>query len=117
MTWEAIATFVLSFVTLVGLNLGAVRWLLMNYEAEISEKLAAIKHDGTEFSHELERELLRLKAELPIEYVRREDWIRFGNTLEAKLDAMRAEMRAEISELRERMYEQRRPVPAEVSSV
>jgi hypothetical protein len=105
MSWEAIATFAMSFVTLVGLNLGAIRWLLARYEAELGTRLDAMKHEGTEFSHELERELLQLKAQLPVDYVRREDWIRFGNTLEAKLDAMRAEVRAEISELRERMYQ------------
>ena len=34
----------------------------------------------------LERELLTLKAELPLHYVRREDYIRGQSTLEAKLD-------------------------------
>jgi hypothetical protein len=40
-----------------------------------------------------------------MDYVRREDWIRFSNRLEAKLDALRAEMRAELGELRERLYD------------
>jgi hypothetical protein len=47
--------------------------------------------------------MLKLKAQLPLEYVRREDWIRFSSTLDAKLDAMRAELRAEITELKERI--------------
>ena len=65
------------------------------------------------FSHLIERELLQLKATLPVEYVRREDWIRFSNTLEAKIDAMRAEVRAEIADLRARMYQRGgRIVPA-----
>lgn len=105
MSWDAVATFAMAFVTLVGLNLGAVRWLLSEFESELAGRLEAIKRDGTDFSHSVERELLKLKAQLPVDYVRREDWIRFSNTLEAKLDALRAEVRAEISELRERLYD------------
>lgn len=105
MTWEAIATFALSFVTLVGLNLGAIRWLLTRNEGELGERINDVKREGSNFSHMMERELLQLKATLPVEYVRREDWIRFSNTLEAKIDAMRMEVRAEIADLRARMYQ------------
>jgi hypothetical protein len=112
MSWDAVSTFALAFVTLIGLNLGAIRWLLHEYEKDLSNRVQALKQDGSEFSHELERELLKLRAQLPVEYVRREDWVRFSNTLEAKLDAMRAEVRAEMSDLRERMYD-RRHMPAE----
>ncbi|MGH7838867.1 MAG: hypothetical protein ACREQC_13735 [Candidatus Binataceae bacterium] len=105
MNWDAIATFALAFVTLIGLNLAALRWTLGQYGREIGNRLDSLARDGSEFSHAVERELLRLKAQLPVDYVRREDWIRFSNTLEAKLDALRAEVRAEISELRERLYE------------
>jgi len=105
LNWDAIATFALAFVTLIGLNLAALRWLLGQYGREMGNRLATLSRDGSEFSHAVERELLKLKAQLPVDYVRREDWIRFSNTLEAKLDALRAEMRMEISELRERLYE------------
>jgi hypothetical protein len=105
MSWEAIATFALSFVSLVGLNLGAIRWLLAHEETEISKRISDLKRDGTDFSRCLERELLHLKASLPVEYVRREDWIRFSNTLEAKIDAFRVEVRAEIADLRIRLYQ------------
>jgi hypothetical protein len=88
MSWDAIATFALAFVTLVGLNLGAIRWILGTQARELHARLETIKREGTDFSHGVERELLKLKAELPVEYVRREDWIRFSNTLEAKLDAL-----------------------------
>jgi hypothetical protein len=101
--WDAIATFVLAFVTLIGLNLGALRWIVSQNGRELANRLDILSRDGSEFSHTVERELLKLKAQLPVDYVRREDWIRFSNTLEAKLDALRAEMRAEISDLRERL--------------
>ena len=116
MTWEAVATFALSFVTLVGLNLGAIRWLLARNEMEFGKRIDDIKREGSDFSHTIERELLQLKAVMPVEYVRREDWIRFSNTLEAKIDAMRAEVRAEIADLRTRMYQRGvRLVPAEAT--
>ncbi len=105
MNWDALATFALAFVTLIGINLAALRWLLGQYGREVTNRLDQVSRDGTEFSHGVERELLKLKAQLPVDYVRREDWIRFGNTLEAKLDALRAEVRADIAGLRERMYE------------
>jgi hypothetical protein len=115
MSWDALGTFALTFVTLVGLNLAAIRWLLVRTDEELRSSLKTLKREGTEFSHSLERELLQLKAQLPVEYVRREDWIRFSNTLEAKLDAMRAESRAELSEVREMIYQQCRSLPAEES--
>jgi hypothetical protein len=37
---------------------------------------------------ENEKSILRLRAELPLEYVRREDWIRNQTVIEAKLDAL-----------------------------
>ncbi|HZP45344.1 MAG TPA: hypothetical protein VFB15_06830 [Candidatus Binataceae bacterium] len=113
MNWDAIATFALAFVTLIGLNLGALRWLLGQYGREASSRIEALSRDGSEFSRGVERELLRLKAQLPMDYVRREDWIRFSNTLEAKLDALRAEVRFEIVELRDRIYERNGAVAEE----
>jgi len=43
--------------------------------------------------HELERSHMKLLADLPREYVRREDHIRFETVLNAKLDALHSEMR------------------------
>lgn len=40
--------------------------------------------------HRVERDLLSLRAELPREYMRREDHIRFETTINAKLDALNA---------------------------
>lgn len=38
--------------------------------------------------HRLERDLLQLKADLPLEYVRREDYVRGQSIVEAKLDGL-----------------------------
>lgn len=39
----------------------------------------------------VEMQFMRLLAELPKEYVRREDWIRFGGSMDAKLDWLRTQ--------------------------
>ena len=41
---------------------------------------------------QLERDHLKLLADLPMNYVRREDHIRFDTVINAKLDALRSEM-------------------------
>lgn len=40
----------------------------------------------------VERELLNLKAELPLQYVRREDYIRGQSVIEAKLDGLASKL-------------------------
>jgi hypothetical protein len=96
MSWEAIGTFLLVLVTLVGINVGTIKSMLDRHRT-LSMKEA-------ERWQEIERELFELRAALPLEYVRREDWIRFGGTLDAKLDAMREEMRQEIADVKDRLY-------------
>jgi hypothetical protein len=96
MSWEAISTFGLVLVTMVGVNIGAVKAILDRHRMDTQQV--------TQHWQELERSLFELRVSLPIEYVRREDWIRFGATLDAKLDAMREEMREEIGEVKERLY-------------
>ena len=40
----------------------------------------------------MEREMLQLKADLPLHYVRREDYIRGQSTIEAKLDVLASKL-------------------------
>lgn len=48
---------------------------------------AALKADASQWQR-VERELLNLKADMPLHYVRREDYIRGQSVLEAKQDAL-----------------------------
>ncbi len=96
MSWEAIGTFALVMVTFAGLNLGALRWMLDRHQD-------AVVREASRWE-EIEHALFELRASLPLEYVRREDWIRFSGTLDAKLDAMRDDMRREIGALKEKLY-------------
>jgi len=43
---------------------------------------------------EVEKDVLRLKADLPLDYVRRDDWIRNQTVIEAKLDGLAGKLEA-----------------------
>jgi hypothetical protein len=105
MTWDALATMAAALTAFIALNAGTLRWLFERHESATAEQMASLKREGSDFSHEVERQMMKLKAQLPLEYVRREDWIRFSSTLDAKLDAMRTELRTEITELKDRLAE------------
>lgn len=96
MNWEVIATFASVMVTFVGINLAALRAMFDRHQRLIS-------HDAERWS-QLERTIYELRVLLPIEYVRREDWIRFSATLDAKMDGLRDEMREEIGPIKEKLY-------------
>lgn len=96
MNWEAVGTFTLVLVTFVGINLAALRAMF-----ERNQRL--ISRDDQRWS-QIEHAIYELRVLLPIEYVRREDWIRFSATLDAKMDALRDEMREEIGPIKEKLY-------------
>ena len=78
--------------TLLGgfVTLGAV--LLRMITRNVERALGQIREDSRKWS-ELEREFLRHLAELPVNYVRREDYVRGQTLIEAKLDAIASELK------------------------
>ncbi|PTQ68145.1 hypothetical protein [Pseudomonas sp. GV071] len=52
------------------------------------EKVLSRQDKDAEALRRLENEFLRFKGELPLEYVRREDWVRGQSVIEAKLDGL-----------------------------
>ncbi|MCL4759755.1 MAG: hypothetical protein KJZ96_15580 [Rhodocyclaceae bacterium] len=107
--WALITFLVFLAVTVVGGIVGAARYTLTQSERrqderhEAGEKArmerarhwdarftaleAAAKADAGQWQR-VERELLSLKADLPVLYVRREDYVRNQTIIEAKLDAV-----------------------------
>lgn len=88
---------------------GAGKTLLAQYDRRQDERYQAMEaarkaaqlHWDTKFAgleglareeagqwQRVERELMALKAELPVQYVRREDYIRGQSVIEAKLDGL-----------------------------
>jgi hypothetical protein len=96
--WElllALAGLISAFATVVWVFGTA---LVRQFEKRLAEKFATIEEARKTASgglqsqlsqiQDMERDLLRFKAELPVQYVRREDYIRGQSVIEAKLDAL-----------------------------
>lgn len=100
---------VLLLLAFFGFVAGAGKMLVNQFELRLDERfqaqeksrVEAQQHWDTKFSgleasareetgqwQRVERELLSLKAELPVQYVRREDYIRGQSVIEAKLDGL-----------------------------
>lgn len=61
------------------------------YHEQIARRLDAMESVAREEAgnwQRIERDLLRLQADMPLHYVRREDYIRGQSVIEAKLDAL-----------------------------
>jgi hypothetical protein len=121
MTLEEYRNLILLLLTFLGTS-GAVAKYLLNQTVnrfterfETHEKAEFINHEqlnkrleGIENSNReeasqwqrMERELLILKADLPLHYVRREDYIRGQSVIEAKLDSLG--IKFENAQLRDR---------------
>ncbi|HTW88269.1 MAG TPA: hypothetical protein VMD75_09695 [Candidatus Binataceae bacterium] len=102
MSSQDLAIIVIFLVALGALNLAAIRMLFKHHEAGELERFQALRREGTDYAHGVEHALSGLKSELPRDYVRREDWIRFGAVIDAKLDTVRRD----LDSVRHRLYGQ-----------
>ncbi|MFZ0676226.1 hypothetical protein [Candidatus Binatus sp.] len=96
MEWGNAAGWVAAFIGFLAVNASTIQWLLKRRDEQRQRDSGRVD--------DLEKQLVELRVNLPLEYVRREDWIRFSGTLDAKLDAMREEVREQIAEVKERLY-------------
>ncbi len=78
------------------------RFTLQDTAREANHKALATRLDGMEQINRdeaaqwqrIERDLLKMQAEMPLHYVRREDYIRGQSVIEAKLDALGSKLEA-----------------------
>ena len=96
MEWGNAAGWTGAFIAFLAVNASTIQFLLKRRDEQRQRDSSRVD--------DIEKQLTELRVNLPLEYVRREDWIRFSGTLDAKLDAMREEMREEIAEVKERLY-------------
>jgi hypothetical protein len=78
-----------------GALLWMVRWLLDRYFAALEARFTALEEELKSRADDwqrTERALLELKAELPVQYLRKEDAIRGEVVIHAKLDALAAKI-------------------------
>jgi hypothetical protein len=88
-------------ITLLLMFLGAVwafgKVLLVQIEKRIDQRFdvqTTLLQGTTGKVEKLERDFLLWRAELPIHYVRREDYVRGQSIIESKLDALYSELKA-----------------------
>lgn len=111
--WQVLTFGVAQLTMIVGLLIGAGRMLLSQVEMRIDQRfedlqkrrdesrsqcLSQMARLDTERREEVaqwqrvERDLLSLRADLPLSYVRREDFVRSQTVVEAKIDAIAAKI-------------------------
>jgi seryl-tRNA(Sec) selenium transferase len=71
---------------------GLVTWIMGRMLDGVRQDLAARLSAFEEKVRQVEADQLRLRAELPVQYVRKEDAIRSESVLHAKLDALYAKI-------------------------
>jgi hypothetical protein len=91
-------TFELWQLITLALSVGAAfagvgKALLWQYAQTFKNSLAEIKRDSDQW-HELELKFYQHLADLPVSYVRREDYIRGQTVIEAKLDSIFSSLKA-----------------------
>lgn len=96
--WQLIGLLISGLGAVFGVVWGVVKVALTQAQrhqdtshAQLIQRLETIeKANQTEAGqwHRIEREILQLKSELPLNYVRREDYVQAVATIMAKLDAM-----------------------------
>lgn len=89
---------VLLLIAFFGACASAFKLLLSHMQKHLDDRFVAVSQrlDSIESTNRdesaqwsrVERELMSLKAELPLNYVRREDYIRGQSIIEAKLDGL-----------------------------
>lgn len=107
--WQVISLFIGLLIAFFGFVAAGGKLLLSQFEKRLDEQFKAqqkgreetqkhwdaqfdsLKRNSSDESKQLrqvERDLMNLKAELPLSYVFREDYIRQQSILEAKLDGL-----------------------------
>lgn len=74
-----------------GFLIGIIKVLLGRVTRDLDKRLDGIAQAQSEDSKEwrkVERDLMEMKVNLPLHYVRREDYVRGQSVIEAKLDAL-----------------------------
>ncbi len=74
-------------VTILGAFVGVMKMLLVQMERRLDQRFAIVDKDS-ERLRQVEIGLERLRGEMPLNYVRRQDWVRNQSIIEAKLDGL-----------------------------
>lgn len=81
--WQLV-TLLIAFI---GFAVGAGKLLLNQFDRRLDDRFSSIDSAAQEWRR-IEREVMTLKADLPLHYVRREDFVRNQTVIEAKIDSI-----------------------------
>lgn len=102
--WQLVGLLVSGLGVLVGVMKFGVLQAQKHQDATHQQLIARLdtmeqtnKNDAAQWLR-IERDLLQMKADMPLQYVRREDYIRGQSVIEAKLDAVASKL--EMAQLR-----------------
>ncbi len=101
--WQAISVFVTIFVAWSIFLLGAIKLLIDRALRAGEQRFQALEKAvdrEAEKRRDVERELRQLLANLPLQYVQRDDWIRLATAFDAKMDALARK----LDEVKERLH-------------
>lgn len=79
-------------LTLSALLAGFGKLLLAQIQRSLDQRFRAVEKQAGEWQA-LERSFLRFQADMAVQYVRREDYVRGQSVIEAKLDAIASELK------------------------
>jgi hypothetical protein len=89
--WQLIGSLGALLSVSVTVLLGIARLLLTQFEKRLDAKFATLEQGAKKSEAEwqrVERELMTMRSELPLNYVRRDDYIRNQTIIEGKLDGL-----------------------------
>lgn len=86
--WQLISLLLSLLAVLIGLG----KVLLTQVERSLDRRFSTVEGQAGAWQN-LEREFLKFQAEMAVQYVRREDYVRGQSVIEAKLDAIASELK------------------------
>jgi hypothetical protein len=101
--WQTVAIL----LTISGFSSTAMVLAVRIINGRLIEEIQQLRKSidaGSQRTQDIEKEILQLRAELARDYVRRDDWIRFGGSIESKLDSLRALIDRDRGAARERTH-------------
>lgn len=103
LTWGVVGVLIALMVLWSGVVMLAVRWILNSSEKHSDRRFAELQSQlalASAAHSTLHRQVHDLGVELPKEYVRREDWIRFSTMILASIDRVGASVDEELRAMR-----------------
>lgn len=86
--WQLFGALTALIATWSLIILGVLRSIMKQCIHDIEKKISGLDDIGKNHQR-LERSLLELKADMPLSYVRKEDFVRFDVVINTKLDRLR----------------------------